>query len=72
MRFVSFSMMNRTVFRFRKRTDSDSDYEYWMTRSPQERLKAIEILRQRYLRLFYDGSEQGLQRVYRRVKRKRR
>lgn len=53
-------MINKKVYRFKKLHDPDSDYEYWMSRPAIERFRAIEILRQRYIELFYDGSEQGL------------
>lgn len=41
-----------------------SDYHYWITRSFQERLDAIELLRQAYLSMKLDVP-QRLQRVYR-------
>ena len=44
------------------------DREYWMSRSPEERLQAVEFLRQQYIQAQYD-SEPRLQRVYRLVKR---
>jgi hypothetical protein len=64
-------MINRKVFHFKNLHDADSDYNYWIKRPAIERFRAIEILRQRYIEMFYHGSEQGLQRVYRFVKRKR-
>lgn len=64
-------MMNRKVYRFKKLQDSDSEYNYWISRPAIERFRAIELLRQRYIEMFYDGSEQRLQRVYRFIKRKR-
>lgn len=65
-------MMDRTVYKIKKLRDRDSDLEYWLSRPPEERLRTIEILRQRYLEMFYHGNEQGLQRVYRIAKRSRR
>jgi len=41
-----------------------SDYSYWMTKSPQERLAAIEFLRQQYIK-YKDDIQPRLQRVYR-------
>lgn len=46
------------------------DTEYWLTRSPQERLDAVEMLRQEWLAGQPDVV-QGLQRVCRTVKRTR-
>jgi hypothetical protein len=64
-------MINCKKYRFKSLQDSDSDYDYWIKRPVIERFRAIELLRQRYIELFYHGSEQRLQRVYRFVKRKR-
>lgn len=38
----------------------ESDLTYWLTKSPQERIKAVEILRKQY-----DGSTARLQRIVR-------
>lgn len=43
--------------------DSSTDLAYWLTKTPQERLAAIEILRQHYFKLM--GIEPRLQRVCR-------
>jgi len=43
--------------------DTSSDLEYWLSKSPQERLIAIEILRKQYARL--NGIQPRLQRVCR-------
>lgn len=47
--------------------DNSTDFAYWSTRSMQERLEAIEILRQQYFKLKKD-VQPGLQRVCRIVK----
>ena len=44
--------------------EKQSDYTYWMTKTPQDRLEAIEFLRQQYIK-FKDDIQQGLQRVCR-------
>lgn len=46
-----------------------SDFAYWQTRSYQERLDALERIRQEYHGWKY-GVQPRLQRVYRVVKRK--
>lgn len=47
--------------------EQTSDFEYWQTQTPEARLEALAILRQRYFSLMQHG--QGFQRVYRIVKR---
>jgi hypothetical protein len=48
--------------------EQPSDFAYWQTRSPQERLAALEAIRAEY-HGFTNESQQGLLRVYRIVKR---
>ena len=43
--------------------EEQSDLSYWLSKSPEERLAAIETLRQQYVRL--KGLEPRLQRVCR-------
>ena len=43
--------------------EGQSDLSYWLSKSPEERLAAIETLRQQYVRL--KGLEPRLQRVCR-------
>ncbi len=49
--------------------EKTSDFSYWMTKSPQERLNAIETLRDQYIRFIKD-AEPGFQRVCRVINRK--
>ena len=42
--------------------DRSTDYEYWQTKSPQERLDAIEFLRLQYINFTFDVKP-GFQRV---------
>ncbi|MBI4650056.1 hypothetical protein HY745_01945 [Candidatus Desantisbacteria bacterium] len=42
-----------------------SDMKYWLTKSPQERIAAIEILRRQY-----NGSTERLQKIVRVIQRK--
>ncbi|MEM1408796.1 MAG: hypothetical protein AAF149_14100 [Bacteroidota bacterium] len=46
----------------------EPQYEYWSKRTFQERLNAIEILRQQYIS--FKNVKPGLQRVYRVIKQK--
>jgi hypothetical protein len=49
-----------------KRTlhQEDNDYLYWRSKSEEERISAIEALRQPFIQTF-DNVQQRLQRVYR-------
>ena len=49
--------------------DKQTDYAFWMTKSYQERLEALELLRQQYIN-FKGDAQQGLQRVCRITNRK--
>jgi len=42
--------------------EKQSDYSYWITKSPQERLSAIEFLRQQFIN-YKNDPQPGLQRV---------
>ncbi|MEX0609765.1 MAG: hypothetical protein WEA79_09315 [Balneolaceae bacterium] len=48
----------------------EDEREYWASKTPTEKLKTVEILRQQYSKLTrQNGSaEQGLQRVYNIIK----
>jgi Arc/MetJ family transcription regulator len=44
--------------------ESSSDYDYWQSRSVNERIDALEMLRQQYIG-FSQNAHQGIQRVVR-------
>jgi hypothetical protein len=50
------------------RKGKESDLKYWLSKSPQERLEALEQIRSEYIKWKY-GDDPGFQRVYRIVKR---
>jgi hypothetical protein len=50
--------------------EEPSDLEFWMTKTPQERLAALQILRERYIQFFLNGVRARFQRVYSITKRK--
>ena len=52
------------VVTIRSLKEQRTDYAYWLTKTPAERIAAIELLRQHYLSFFKDAP-QRLQRVYR-------
>ena len=49
--------------------EKQSDYSYWITKSPQDRLSAIEFLRQQFVNQQND-SKSRLQRVCKVINRK--
>ena len=52
-----------------KINEQPNDFLYWQSRSYEERLEALENIRKEY-NLWRYNAEQGLQRIYRIVKRK--
>ena len=51
------------------------DAEYWQTKSPQERISAVQFLREQYMALFNKQNEdnagrKGIRRVYKIIKQK--
>ena len=52
-----------------KKQDAQNDFQYWKSKSYQERIDAIETLRLQYIQMNND-DQQGLQRVYTVVKQK--
>lgn len=59
--------MIKKVFYIGPVKDAPSDYKYWITRSYEERIAAVEILRKQ----FYGKSTPRLQRVYKIIKLKK-
>jgi hypothetical protein len=58
------------VVRIVSKKDRHTDREYWLNKTPQERLDALEELRMQYIRYLYPDALPRLQRVYRVVKKK--
>ena len=52
--------MIKKVVTIRDLKDKASDLEYWLSKSPEERIEAVEILRKQT-----DGNTERLQRVVR-------
>ena len=53
--------MDKTAFSVGRLSDRSDEKEYWLARSPLERLEAVEIMRQ--IVYGYDPSTARLQRV---------
>jgi hypothetical protein len=49
--------------------EEPNDLEFWLTQTPQQRLAALESLRDLYIKLTNNGIKPRLQRVYTVVKR---
>lgn len=68
---LNFEGVDKTKVAVYKKGEEPDDVLFWLTRSPEERLKALEQIRAEYNQWKY-GTEQRFQRVYRVTKRKRR
>jgi len=49
--------MDRTAFRVASFGDDSTDLEYWLSRPPEERIAAVEMLRRMYHGIFPDFKE---------------
>ena len=56
-----FPRVDRTAFEVTSLFDESSDKSYWLSRTPQERLAALELMRQ--IAYGYDPTVTRLQRV---------
>ena len=55
--------MEKVVRKYKLGEEPD-DLDFWLSKSPQERLAALHILRERYIQFFLNGVRPGFQRVY--------
>jgi hypothetical protein len=58
---VSAATLDRSAFEVVPLEESRSDREYWLTKSPRERMEALELMRQ--IIYGYDPATTRLQRV---------
>ena len=61
--------MEKVVHKYKLGEEPENDLAFWLTKTPQERLAALEQMRNLCYKLIDNGSEQGFQRVYRVIKR---
>lgn len=54
----------KKVIRKYKLGEEPGELEFWLTKTPKERLIALQILRERYIKIFKNGLRSRLQRVY--------
>jgi hypothetical protein len=57
-----FPKVRRDVFKVTSLFDQSDDKEYWLSKTPQERLEAVELMRQ--IIYGYDPTTTRLQRVF--------
>jgi hypothetical protein len=62
---------NKPAIRIYKKGEEPDESEYWLSRPPIERIRALEEIRKQYNDWKY-GTGREFQRVYKIVKRKRR
>jgi hypothetical protein len=55
-----FPKLRRDVFKVTSLSDTSDDKEYWLSKTPQERLEAVELMRQ--IIYGYDPSAAKLRR----------
>jgi septum formation topological specificity factor MinE len=55
-----FPKLRRDVFKVTSLFDQSDDKEYWLSKTPQERLEAVDLMRR--MIYGYDPSTAGLQR----------
>ena len=67
-RMKTISRVNRKIIRRKKIENIHTDFAYWQTKSYQERLSALESIREEYNSWKYD-NKQRFQRVYKIIKR---
>ena len=60
--------MNRVVKKYHLGEEPETDLDYWLTLTPNQRLAALEQIRQHYINMFLNGNRPGFQRVYRVIK----
>ncbi|MFA5555064.1 MAG: hypothetical protein WDA68_11005 [Phycisphaerae bacterium] len=60
MEKVDFLKVQRDAFKVTSLLDPPDDKEYWLSKTPDERLEAVEIMRQI---IYGDEASQRLQRV---------
>jgi len=59
--------MEKIVHKYKLGEEPD-DFEYWLSKMPEERLTALETIRKNHITFFYNGLNPGFQRVYRAFK----
>jgi len=66
-RLMKSDRLDKTAVQIFKTDEAPTDFAYWQTRSFEERLAALESIRNEYIKWAYN-VQPGFQRVYRIVK----
>ncbi len=61
LQYMNQNRMDKTAFSVTTLTEKSNDKEYWLSKTPQERLAALELMRQ--INYGYDPATSRLQRV---------
>ena len=61
MNDIASIKLDKTVFSVGRLSEESDEKAYWLERTPQERLQAMELMRQ--INYGYDPATEGLQRV---------
>lgn len=62
MNAIDSIKMDKSVFSVGSLTDESDEKEFWLSKTPEERLEAMELLRQ--LNYGYDPASARLQRIF--------
>ena len=67
----------KTIRKIKQSDEATANAEFWRTKTPEERISAVQVLREQYIILFhkerkYRESRKGLRRVCSAVKRSER
>lgn len=62
MKTPSLPKLDRTVFSFTSLTDPSDEKEFWLSKTPYERLEALEIMRQ--IVYGYDPLTTRIQKIF--------
>jgi hypothetical protein len=62
MHALHLAKLDKTAFSVASLTDESDERQYWLTKSPYERLRALELMRQ--IIYGYDPSTERLQRFF--------
>jgi len=60
--------MIKHVAKYKLGEEPETDLAYWLTKTPNERLAALEKIRRNYINLFYNGIKPKFQKVYNVIK----
>lgn len=60
--------MIKHIAKYKLGEEPETDLAFWLTKTPVERLTALEKMRQNYITFFLNGNKPRFQRVYKVIK----